>query len=138
MKQLTDKEAAALGVSAVHHEMDNGELRFRLVSEAGSSYILTRSTGQNGWQSSHVHHKKQEFYVVEKGCALFALLQNGEVQFQKLQENESLAIPTGVPHNVLLSENALLHTVKYGTPEEDWHPCPELDALLEKPEIPAP
>ena len=72
--------------------------------------------------------------MVEKGCALFALLQNGEVQFKKLQENESLAIPTGVPHNVLLSENALLHTVKYGTPEEDWHPCPELDALLKNAE----
>ena len=130
MKQLTDKEAAAHGISAVHHEMDNGELRFRLVSTGGSSYILTKSTGCNGWQNSHIHFQKQEFYVVEKGTALFALLQNGQVQFKKICENESLSIPLGVAHNVLLSENAVLHTVKYGTQDEDWNPAPELDEQL--------
>lgn len=130
MKQLSDTEAKEYGMYTAHHEMDNGELRFRLISESGSSYILTKSTENNGWQKSHVHYQKQEFYLVEKGEVYIALLIDNEVQIKKLCENDSMLIPLGVPHNVLMSDHALLHTIKYGTTEEDWTGCEELDRLL--------
>lgn len=130
MRQLSDKEAKEYGMHTAHHEMDNGELRFRLISESGSSYILTKSTGDNGWQKSHVHDKKQEFYLVEKGVAFIALLIDGEVQIEKLCENDSMLIPLGIPHNVRMSNDAVLHTIKYGTQDEDWNGCEELDVLL--------
>ena len=130
MRQLFDREAKEYGIYTAHHEMDNGELRFRLISESGSSYILTKSTGDNGWQKSHVHYKKQEFYLVEKGIAWIALLRDGKVQIKQLYENDSMLIPLGVPHNVRMSDNAVLHTIKYGTQDEDWNGCEELDRLL--------
>ena len=130
MKQLSPAQAKQHGIRTIHHEMDNEELRFRLVSEHGSSYVLTKSTSNNGWQASHVHQKKQEFYVLEKGFALFAFLVQGKVKLQKLCENESISIPVGVAHNVRLSDNAILHTLKFGTRDEDWESCNELDHLL--------
>ncbi len=130
MKQLSDADAALCGIHAVHHEMENGETRFRLVSEHGSSYILTRSSSAVGWQKSHVHYKKQEFYILEKGTALLALWIGNEVQIKTLCENDTASVPIGVPHNVLLLGDAILHTVKYGTQEEDWHSFEELDAAL--------
>lgn len=130
MKQLSEKEAREYGVYPVHHEMENGELRFRLVSDDGSSYILTKSTGKNGWQKSHVHYCKSEFYIVEKGAVFIALMKDGRVTIKTLCANDSLAVPVGVPHNVSMSEDAVLHTVKFGTKDEDWNACEELDELL--------
>ena len=130
MKRLSDQEASKYGISTVHHEMDNGELRFRLVSEDGSSYILTKSTENNGWQKSHVHYKKREVYVVEKGTVLMAQLVNNEVKLTKLCENDVVCVPVGVPHNVRMSDNAVLHALKYGSVDEDWNASPELDAML--------
>ncbi len=130
MKQLSEQDAEKHGLRTVHHEMDNGELRFRLVSDSGSSYIMTKSIGTNGWQKSHFHEKKHEFYMVEKGIVLIALLRDGKVEMKKLCENDCFSVPVGVPHNVLMSENAVLHTVKFGTKDEDWNGCEELDRLL--------
>jgi len=110
--------------------MDNKELRFRLVSDKGSSYILTQSTETNGWQKSHVHYKKREVYVVEKGVVLMAQLVDTEVKLTKLCENDVVSVPVGVPHNVRMSDGAVLHALKYGSHDEDWTACPELDALL--------
>ena len=42
-RPLSPKEAEALGVTTLHEEMDNGELRFRLRARDGSSYIRTQS-----------------------------------------------------------------------------------------------
>ena len=130
MKRLTDEEAGKYGIGTVHHEMDNGELRFRLVSDSGSSYILTKSTENNGWQRSHVHYKKREVYVVEKGVVLMAQLIDGEAKITKLCENDVVSVPVGIPHNVRMSDSAVLHALKYGVQEEDWNPSPELDALI--------
>lgn len=40
-RPLSPLEAEALGVTTLHEEMDNGELRFRLRFGDGSSYIRT-------------------------------------------------------------------------------------------------
>ena len=130
MKRLSQKDAESYGIRTAHHEMDNGELRFRLTSERGSSYILTQSTAKNGWQNAHVHYRKNEFYLVEEGSVLIARLVDGELKIDKLEKHDSLHIPPNIPHNVLMSEGAILHTVKYGSQDEDWNPCPELDRLL--------
>ena len=130
MKQLSDKEASRYGICTIHHEMDNGEKRFRLVSEHGSSYILTQGNATAGWQNSHIHYHKKEYYVIEQGWAFLARLIDGKLTIDKYGESDSFFIPAGVAHNIFLSENALLHTVKFGTAEEDWNSSQELDALL--------
>lgn len=130
MKKLTEQEADVCGIHTLHHEMENGEKRFRLIADTGSSYILTQSCEKSLWQKSHIHYKKKEYYIVEKGSLLIALWDGDKLEMKKLAENDSLLIPEGIAHNVLASENAVFHTVKFGTQEEDWNACPELDAIL--------
>ena len=48
MRKLTDEEALTYGIQPIHHQMDNGEQRFRLTRDTGSSYILTLSAHQSG------------------------------------------------------------------------------------------
>ena len=66
MLKLTDKQALEFGIQPVHHQMDNGELRFRLTRDTGSSYILTLSAEQSGWQSSHIRAGKPRPYHATK------------------------------------------------------------------------
>lgn len=130
MLKLTDKQALEFGIQLVHHQMDNGELRFRLTRDTGSSYILTLSAEQSGWQSSHVHLRKREFYIVEQGWIVLALRQSEQLTFRRLGPNDSFMLPPGLPHNVYLSEGSVLHTVKYGSADADWEAAPELDEKL--------
>lgn len=130
MLKLTDKQALEFGIQPVHHQMDNGELRFRLTRDTGSSYILTLSAEQSEWQSSHVHLRKREFYIVEQGWIVLALRQSEQLTFRRLGPNDSFMLPPGLPHNVYLSEGSVLHTVKYGSADADWEAAPELDEKL--------
>ena len=130
MLKLTDKQALEFGIQPVHHQMDNGELRFRLTRDTGSSYILTLSAEQSGWQSSHVHLRKREFYIVEQGWIVLALRQSEQLTFRRLGPNDSFMLPPGLPHKVYLSEGSVLHTVKYGSADADWEAAPELDEKL--------
>ena len=130
MLKLTDKQALEFGIQPVHHQMDNGELRFRLTRDTGISYILTLSAEQSGWQSSHVHLRKREFYIVEQGWIVLALRQSEQLTFRRLGPNDSFMLPPGLPHNVYLSEGSVLHTVKYGSADADWEAAPELDEKL--------
>ena len=130
MLKLTDKQALEFGIQPVHHQMDNGEQRFRLTRDTGSSYILTLSAEQSGWQSSHVHLRKREFYIVEQGWIVLALRQSEQLTFRRLGPNDSFMLPPGLPHNVYLSEGSVLHTVKYGSADADWEAAPELDEKL--------
>ena len=102
MRKLTDKQALEFGIQPVHHQMDNGELRFRLTRDTGSSYILTLSADQSGWQFSHVHHQKREFYIVEQGWIVLALRQSEQLTFRRLGPDDSFMLPPGLPHNVYL------------------------------------
>lgn len=130
MKELSTKEALELGISTYHNEMDNGEKRFRLSTQTGSSYILTLSPSEASWQNSHYHEKKKEFYVVEKGWVLMVTLENEKMNIKKLEADECFFVPVGTKHNIYISENTVLHTVKFGTEEMDWNPCPDLDEML--------
>lgn len=74
-----------------------------------------------------VHHEMENG---EKGFVFIALLVGNELKIEKLCENDNLSIPAGIAHNVRLSDNAILHTVKFGTEDDDWNGCAELDKLL--------
>ncbi|MBQ7316941.1 MAG: hypothetical protein IJW90_07470 [Clostridia bacterium] len=135
MKRLYDCDASQHGIHTIHHEMDNGEKRFRLVSEHGSSYILTQGNVNSCWQKSHVHDHKREYYIVERGYVLLARMIDGKVKIDKFCENDSFSVSPGIAHNVWMSDNAILHTVKFGAKEDDWNNCEELDALLSEVDI---
>ncbi|MBO5415064.1 MAG: hypothetical protein J6A83_00355 [Clostridia bacterium] len=135
MKKLSENEALAHGIHTVHHEMDNGELRFRLVSDHGSSYILTHGTADNGWQKSHVHFVKNEFYIVEDGVIIIALLIENQIKLQRLCRGDLFSVSVGTPHNIFIGDNAILHTVKFGGGDEDWNEYPLLDRLIAKTDI---
>jgi len=135
MKQITIKEAESFGIQNVHHLMDNGELRFRLTRDTGSSYILTINTKQAAWQNNHVHHQKKEFYIVEKGRILLVMQKKDKLEVMRLNEDETSLVSMNVPHNVYMSENTVLHTVKYGTEDDDWFACPELDERIQNIDI---
>ena len=132
MRKLTNDQALEFGVQPVHHQMNNGELRFRLTRETGSSYILTLGTNQSGWQSSHIHHRKREFYIVEQGWIVIALWQSEQLTFRRLDPDECFMLPPGLPHNVYLFEGTVLHTIKYGCSDSDWEAAPALAAKLRR------
>lgn len=135
MKELTADEVLEHGIRAVHHEMDSGERRYRLVSDAGSSYILTQANASDSWQKSHFHKEKKEYYVVECGWVLIARYENGQLSIFRLNPDEPCFIPAGVMHNIFMPAGTILHTIKYGTTKPDWHSATELDQLLEKTDI---
>lgn len=131
MRKLTAEEVLKHGIQTIHHEMDNGERRYRLCCASGSSYILTQAQAQSAWQNSHVHEKKKEYYIVESGWILIARYENGQLNLLRLNPDETCFIPNGVMHNIYMVPGSILHTVKYGTEETDWQAAPELDQLLE-------
>ena len=132
MREISSEQARQMGIDTAHHEMDNGERRFRLMRNQDSSYILTISAEAEGWQNSHVHHEKKEWYLVEQGWILIALLRGSQLEFHRLRADESLFVEPGVPHNVYISADSLVHTVKYGSSTTDWTPWPALDQLLKE------
>ena len=58
MENIDFEQAKNYGISTNHQLMDSGELRFRLNSEHGSCYILTKAKSEQYWQNSHVHYHK--------------------------------------------------------------------------------
>ena len=127
---LSAAEAAALGVTALHERMDNGELRFRLRAADGSSYIRTEAA-DGGWQNSHLHRHVQELSVVQRGTMLVAEERDGSLSLQILGAGACWLCPLDVPHNSCLLPGTVVHTVKYGErlPPSDWVACPQLDPL---------
>ena len=134
MENIDFEQAKKYGISTNHQLMDSGELRFRLNSEHGSCYILTKAKSEQYWQNSHVHYHKKELYLVEKGWVIIALMKE-KVEFIKLSENESLMIMPNIPHNLYISKDAIIHTIKYGSEDTDWYPYPKLDEICKKSDI---
>ncbi len=131
MTQISDGEAAELhGISGQHQQMDNGELRFRLMSSDGSGYIRTEAGVTGAWQHAHWHRSAQETYIVQRGWMVLVQLQEGGQNWERLDVNDVITTKPLVAHNVYLPAHAVLHTVKHGSTEaEEWHASPELDEL---------
>ncbi|MCL2228656.1 MAG: hypothetical protein FWC00_02375 [Firmicutes bacterium] len=121
------------GITTNHEKMDNGELRFRLISDDGSSYIRTVAPSVGVWQKSHSHSTLTETYIVQKGWIKIAELENENVAFNKVCQGEIYSTRPNVPHNLYMSQGTVLHCVKHGNLSvNDWNPCPALDELIKK------
>lgn len=130
MRQLSDKDAEALGVIAHHEQMDNGEYRFRLIASDGTAYIRTVAGDRGAWQNSHFHKAVRETYVVQSGWMAFAERKEHDVTIQVYRPNQLLMTEPRVSHNVYLPAGAVIHTVKHGVASEsDWHPDAEFDRI---------
>ncbi|WYP27286.1 GNAT family protein [Alkalihalobacillus sp. FSL W8-0930] len=127
--KLSDHEAKAFGVETNHERMENGEHRFRLNHVDGSSYCRTEATDP-GWQNSHYHKGVTEWYVVQSGWIAYAECSSTNTfHLTILEEGEGITVSPMVPHNIYLSENSVIHTIKATKEkqENDWFASPELD-----------
>src|SRR6201990_2469464 len=115
MRLISPTEAEAQqGVTAIHHEMDNGELRFRLRSAEGPAYALTRAGPKGAWQQSHFHPVAHETYIVERGWIAFATRTAEQAKIEVFAAGEIFTTPPGVVHTIYMPANAVMHTIKHG------------------------
>jgi len=142
LKNISSEEARLLGVSTAHQIMDNGEKRFRLANNDGSSYIRTEGSMYGSWQNSHYHKHFNEVYIVEVGWIVYAeLTEQGGVTMKFLEKNDSIIVSPLRHHNIYMSSLAVTHVVKYGVTNivnPDWFPSPQLDLLtkvISEPEL---
>jgi oxalate decarboxylase/phosphoglucose isomerase-like protein (cupin superfamily) len=119
------------GISSNHERMENGELRFRLVTSDGNGYVLTVASESGAWQNSHSHSSFQEMYIVESKWMALATANpsGGNPCIQILTEGKSVITPLGQIHNVYLPSKAVIHTVRFGnrSPNPRWEGSPSFD-----------
>ena len=134
MRELTIKEINASGIRTHHTIMDNGEKRYRLISDKDkTSYIRTECQRSEELQKSHYHKHFKEMYIVQKGQIDIYQYIDKKIIKKHLVASEYLEIKNSIPHNVYTYPNAVIHTVKYGnSQDEDWYAYPELDEMLKK------
>lgn len=129
-KAISENDISKYGVYTNHEEMDNGELRFRMLSNDGSSYIRGENRQQFVWGNSHSHKDLHELIIVQQGFVVFAELEKGFVSFRQLHTGDIFVSRQGVPHNHCFDETTVVHTIKFGgETQNDWIACPALDAL---------
>jgi hypothetical protein len=133
MKHKITNEQAELGfgIELAHERLPNGELRFRLFGDDGNGYIRTVATSKGGWQKSHSHTAFREFYLVEFGWLAVATPSGPRVAVQIFHEGKTCISPMGQIHNVYLSPDAVVHTIKFGIrgAVSRFDPEPEFDSL---------
>ena len=118
-------------VSVNVQQMENGEMRFRMLGQDGSTYIRTEASLHSGWQKSHYHRTLRELYLVSSGWILIAVLDGDSLKITRLEVGQTYLTQPGVPHNVYMSPFAVTHTVKFGNREPgDWFPSEELDKRI--------
>lgn len=133
-QKISLEEAQASGVEVNFEKMANGEKRYRLVSADGSGYCRTEGSGAGAWQNSHYHKSASEFYLVQSGWIVYAELnESGEGEFRILREGESVLVTPLVHHNIYMSADSVIHTIKYGGAEDtvDWFASEELDTFIQ-------
>jgi hypothetical protein len=123
MREISAAQASRdFGIATKHHEMDNGERRFRLLKNDGTAYIRTEAIASSGWQNSHFHKAVRETYIVQAGWVAFAELISSELVIRVLEPGDVVTTQPMVVHNVYLSGDAVIHTVKHGLAQgEDRH-----------------
>ncbi len=120
------------GVSYSHQIMENGEIRFRLISSDGSSFIRTVAF-KDGWQSAHYHKSGKEIYIVQEGWMVMATLVGKSMAKKRYGLGSIILLESHTHHNIYLPANAVILTVKYGmTSSDDWKPSAKLQDLSRK------
>lgn len=131
MKQPEQIQMGAVSLNC--QQMDNGEIRYRMLGSDGSTYIRTEASDHSGWENSHYHKALRELYLVSSGWILIAVPEGDGVKITRLEAGETYLTQPGVPHNVYMSPFAVTHTVKFGSTEySDWYPCLELDDKISR------
>lgn len=147
-REISIEEAASNGVTTAHHEMDNGELRYRLINSDTTIYIRTESvlnprSPKECWQRSHYHKGVKETYIVQRGEMALVELRGGDtLQFRVFGVNGTVMTEPPIPHNVFMFPGSIIHTVKHGhegdrkswtemerSRTQDRHPHPLLDTV---------
>lgn len=132
-KKLSVEEMAEHGAVANGEEMDNGELRFRLMVN-GSGYIWTQPPADQlpAWQNSHFHKGVFETYIVQTGQMAMASLHEGKRVVKVYGAGAVVTTELDVPHNLYLYPGSGIHTIKHGVPVgnperggADWYPADE-------------
>lgn len=121
MREISISEALEDGIYTRHTEMDNCELRYRLIGSDNSAYIRTVAK-ESSWQNSHMHEFCCEHYIVQDGTVFICKYIDEKFKIFKLKQGDQMLIEPGVIHNVYMCENAVTHTVKFGKcVENDWN-----------------
>lgn len=128
-KSLTGNDARDRGIEARHEQMENGELRFRLMARDGSGYIRTIGPPEGGWQNSHYHDSVMETYIIQKGWVAFVELVDDCLLWRRLEEGDVHTTRAKIAHNVYVPAGIVMHTVKHGASEvnNDWFASADLD-----------
>ena len=128
-KKISVAEAHLSGIDVNFELMGNGEKRYRLVGSDGSSYCRTVGSEAGAWQNSHYHKLVSEFYVVQSGWIVFAENDFEDYHLHFLYQGDSVTVKPFVHHNIFMSSNSVIHTLKYGVGGKgiDWFPSKGLD-----------
>ncbi|THB65101.1 MAG: hypothetical protein D6B26_04125 [Spirochaetaceae bacterium] len=134
MAKISDQEAREqFRICTNHEKMNNGELRFRLQSGDGSSYIRTVAGDCGAWQRSHYHEQTKETYIVQEGWMALAEQREGALLGRIYEKGTLVTTKPGIVHNVYLPCGAVIHTVKHGAASQsDWHESEEFDRMTTK------
>lgn len=129
MKDISEKQAAENGISTRHTDMENGEIRYRLIGADNSSYIRTEAY-KSCWENAHFHMNCKEMYIVQRGTIYFCELKDNQIFVKKMHEGDYTITSPNVIHNVHMCKDAIVHTVKFGDCENnDWHGSDKLLCL---------
>jgi len=132
------------GIRTKHGEMPtNGELRFRLIcNRDNTAYIRTETKAHaEGWQNSHYHRGLWETYIVQQGSIVFVEFGVAGIVAREYRQGEIFTTEKMIPHNVYMTKNSVIHTLKHGIAEpnpktgSDWwdsddaEKCKKLESL---------
>lgn len=120
MKEINQSEAEKkYKIFTRHQEMENGELRFRLIKDDGTAYSRTEAGGSGFWQESHCHKNTKETYIVQKGWIACAKMHSEQCKIQIFKEDEIFTIGPDTCHNIYMAKGAVIHTVKHGESKKE-------------------
>lgn len=121
-KYFSENVNEQFGIKTNIQQLENGELRSRLVGKDKSSYIRTESGDNEYWQKAHFHNNINEMYIVQAGKIVIAIKRENNLDFITLKENDYYVVLPKTSHNVYMCKNTITHTVKFGDiVDNDWN-----------------
>lgn len=132
-RELLEQPWSEIDVKTSFEQMANGERKYKMIATDGSYYCRTVASSQGAWQNSHFHVNVTEFYVVQAGWIAYASYgEDQTLSIQLIGEGEHIVAQPGVHHNIYMSANSVIHTIKHGPDtSSDWRASPGLDSLTQ-------
>ncbi|NMO98176.1 cupin domain-containing protein [Paenibacillus lemnae] len=132
---MSIEEAQLKGINVNFESLENGQIKYKLDGPEGSSYCRTVGAEKGSWQNSHYHQTLFELYVVQEGWIAYAEIDPaGKCEIRILEEGDTVIVEPFVHHNIFLSSNSIIHTVKYGKSSAgiDWFSSEKLDDYIQE------